>query len=241
MKTLVKKCPQCGKVNPIGLDNCTECQESLLFTAPTFEEEDQKQSPFPEIKTKEKPVGEHGMGATPNRTENTPILRPPVRPATQPQATRPVPVYQKPVTQSRPSPRPAATTPPVVLPRKFKTVTNLLSVFVPGFIFSLFIFIVMDSTGASFSSLSESLFTIVMMTLAYSALGAFYYLIAGGFEWKNKKLPVIRIILFWVLSDLILGLYYYGLWYLIRRIMAKAYRIRLPVAMGRLLATRQRY
>jgi len=120
-------------------------------------------------------------------------------------------------------------------PRKFIIIVHLLSVFLPPLIFTTTIVL-------SVGNLSPAqLFTDLWVTLLVAAWFFLYYLLAGGMEWKTQKLPLWRMILFWLLTDFVLGLILYGIWYLIRYLMAKSLKIPMTIARGHLLRRRSTY
>jgi hypothetical protein len=119
----------------------------------------------------------------------------------------------------------------ILLSKNYKLATHLLSVFFPSFLFVIsFIFMRSPSDPPlSFGSAA----TMFLLLSIYSGL---MYFIAGGFDWTREKLPVLRTILFWIMGDFIGSAYLYGVWFLIRMAMGRAFKIPLTISLGRLLA-----
>jgi hypothetical protein len=111
------------------------------------------------------------------------------------------------------------------VPKRFKIVTHLASVFIPSVLLTFFLL------NRAFPPL-EYFGRFLLGTFFLSAFTFSLYFLVGGMEWKDEKLSDIRIVFFWLLSFLIGGLILYVLWYLIRVIMAKIYRIPVSPAMG---------
>jgi hypothetical protein len=133
-----------------------------------------------------------------------------------------------------PDPLPDNLVSPITPSKKIKIIIHIGSMLLTGVLVTLFVVLV------SGPSVTLSLPKLLLATLVYGIIFFPYYLLAGGMEWKEEKLPTIRIVLFWVLSGIIFGVVCYGIWYLVRYILAKIYAIPLPIVMGRLLATRQK-
>ena len=122
------------------------------------------------------------------------------------------------------------------LPRRVKVITHLVSTLLPGFLFALITGLLVGKGDTSIASIFASILVILFGTLYYGGIVALYYWLAGGFEWKPDKLPLIRVVLFWWLGALLLSFILYALWYLIRRVISKRENVPMTSMMGRLLA-----
>lgn len=117
-------------------------------------------------------------------------------------------------------------------PGRFILTTNIMSVLLPGFLISLLLAPIFNSP-----SIDKLFLMILLVTFGYGIFIFLYYWLAGGMEWNNKPLPTVRIVLFWVLSALGIGLVLITVWSFVRLIMAKIYKVPMTLAMGRLLRT----
>ena len=122
-----------------------------------------------------------------------------------------------------------------LLSNDFKIIIHILSISIPAVIFVAILAYSSSSPNSSFS-----LATGMTSFLYFAVYTAFVYFIAGGFDWRPKKLQTVRIVLFWILGDLIGSAVFYGLWFLIRMVVASAYKIPMITAMGRLLAGKRK-
>jgi DNA-directed RNA polymerase subunit M/transcription elongation factor TFIIS len=112
------------------------------------------------------------------------------------------------------------------LSQKAKLTIHLVSIFSPA-IFLALLFSIGNPKSYPLAFLFSAIYT------------AFLYFLAGGFDWKEEDLPIIRIVFIWILGDLILALLCYGIWYSTRWAVAKIYHIPMPFMMGRLLPCQQ--
>ena len=145
-------------------------------------------------------------------------------------ASRPAPAQGK---QPLPATASAAVSRP---PKSFIVITHLLSIFLLGFLIYLVIFLVNQSATPGQPTILQGLLFLLLETLVFGAWPLIYYALGGGLEWSDNGLPLIRKLLFWVLSLGVYGALFYGEWMLIRYVMAKIYKIPFEVARGRLLS-----
>jgi hypothetical protein len=137
------------------------------------------------------------------------------------------------------SPMPVYENPADLISKKIKITTHLLSIFtLPILSIILVLILSFSAQSGSQAPVLPSPFWIVILGIA--AYMAFLYFLAGGFDWKTKKLQTIRIVFFWILGDFLLALFFYGFWSLIRWIIAKINGIPMQVMRGRMLATHER-
>jgi len=76
---------------------------------------------------------------------------------------------------------------------------------------------------------------LVFVVLYYSLL----YVIAGGRDWSGEKYSTGRVLIFLILSGVAGGILFYGIWYVVRVIMAKIYKIPMKDARGRLFTWKE--
>jgi hypothetical protein len=115
------------------------------------------------------------------------------------------------------------------IPANTKTVIHTISILpFPAIVCAVILF----GTGDYSLSLIAA---IAVNFLVFVALVAFFYYLAGGFDWKPEKLSIIRGLLFFVLSGLIYGLIFYGYWYLVRLVVAKTSNLPFSDVKGKLL------
>ncbi len=112
------------------------------------------------------------------------------------------------------------------LSQKAKLTIHLVSIFAPA-IFLALLFSIGNLKAYPIAFLLGALYN------------AFLYFLAGGFDWRETDLPIIRIVLIWILGEFILALLCYGIWYLTRWAAAKIYHISMRPMLGRLLTCRQ--
>jgi hypothetical protein len=123
---------------------------------------------------------------------------------------------------------------PNIFPKHFRITTHLLSVFIPSLLISLSVGLGLIMSDRSHSFLG-SMGLILLVTLGYALPFFLLYLLAGGMEWKTENLPRVRAYLFFTFTLILFGFLLYGVWYLIRYLMAKYYKVPLTAARGRLL------
>lgn len=123
----------------------------------------------------------------------------------------------------------------VILSTAYKITTHLLCICVPPAIIVFFIVY-----GSRFSKPPFTFLNGLGAFLGFSVYAAVLYYIAGGFDWKSEKLPVLRHILFWLAGDFIGSLFVLCVWFLIRMFLAMVFKIPLLIGMGRLLAGKKK-
>lgn len=115
----------------------------------------------------------------------------------------------------------------VILPQKLILLVHVFSLVFPPCVFVIILAFV-----------SNPLISIAKASVAF-LIATFYntlqYFLAGGFDWKREKLQIFRVILFWLFGDFLVSLVLYGLWFLVRLIIARLFNIPVTSVLGRLL------
>lgn len=105
-----------------------------------------------------------------------------------------------------------------------KIATHITSIFSLPLFLGIFI-----ASQNSFARTSVGIIGLALLVLLL-------YGIAGGFDWKLEEIPRFRLFFFLALSGFYLGIFLYGLWYVIRKFEADMFNIHFEIMKGKLLS-----
>ncbi|MBI5954644.1 MAG: hypothetical protein HY865_23555 [Chloroflexi bacterium] len=107
---------------------------------------------------------------------------------------------------------------------ELKIATHVVSIFIIPLLFGILALSQNDITKTSVVILGSAAYIFIL------------YSVAGGFNWKLEEISRLRLFLFLALSGLYLGIFLYGVWYVIRKFESDMFNIPFNSIKGRMFS-----